>query len=101
MERWVSLEFKQGYKEGCQQAIQDAYKEAFAKHSQEKLEDKRNLVIRLSSLKFGIETKLLLTESLNQFTTSEQLNLALDWAVMCNSLEELIERLHANSNEMH
>ena len=93
MERWVPLEFKQAYKE--------AYKEASAKHSQEKLEDKRNLVIRLSSLKFGIETKLLLTESLNQITTSEQLDLAFDWVVMCNSLEELVERLHANSNEMH
>ncbi len=93
MERWVPLEFKQAYKE--------AYKEASAKHSQEKLEDKRNLVIRQSSLKFGIETKQLLTESLNRFTTSEQLDLAFDWIVMCNSLEELVERLHANSNEMH
>ena len=93
MERWVPLEFKQAYKE--------AYEEASAKHSQEKLEDKRNLVIRQSSLKFGIETKQLLTESLNQFTTSEQLDLAFDWIVMCNSLEELVERLHANSNEMH
>ncbi len=93
MERWVPLEFKQAYKE--------AYKEASAKYSQEKLEDKRNSVIRQSSLKFGIETKQLLTEQLDQFTTSEQLDLALDWVVMCNSLEELIERLHANSNEMH
>ncbi len=97
MERWVPLEFKQGYQEG----YQEAYKEASAKHSQEKLEDKRNSVIRLSSLKFGIETKQLLTESLNRLTTSEQLDLAFDWAVMCNSLEELIERLHANSNDMH
>ncbi len=101
MERWVPLEFKQAYKEGYQQALQDAYKEAFAKHSQEKLEDKRNILIRQSSLKFGIETKQLLTERLNQITTSEQLDLAFDWVVICNSLEELIERLHANSNEMH
>ena len=108
MERWVPLEFKQGYKEGYQEAYKEAsakhsqeIQEASAKHSQEKLEDKRNLVIRLSSLKFGIETKQLLTESLNQFTTSEQLDLAFDWAVMCNSLEELIERLHANSNDIH
>ncbi len=108
MERWVPLEFKQAYKEGYQEAYKEAsakhsqeLQEALAKHSQEKLEDKRNSVIRQSSLKFGIETKQLLTEQLDQFTTSEQLDLALDWVVMCNSLEELIERLHANSNEMH
>ena len=104
MERWVPLEFKQAYKEAYKEASakhSQEIQEASAKHLQEKLEDKRNLVIRLSSLKFGIETKQLLTESLNQFTTSEQLDLAFDWVVMCNSLEELIERLHANSNDMH
>ena len=58
-------------------------------------------MIRQSSLKFGIETKQLLTEQLDQLTTSEQLDMVLDWVVMCNSLEELIERLHVKSNEMH
>ena len=59
---------------------------------------KRELLLRLIETKYGIEVREQLTETLRRHTTTEALDRFGDWIIVCESAEELFQRIRTSSN---